>query len=203
MRKNKIFAMVAAVALLIPFSACSGTASSSASAKSPTASTAASSAVSIKGSSKSSALSKASAITPDSIKSALKSSIALNVTNVKISGGTVTVIVYDKDALSIDSYVEMNQPNSADTFKYVFGLSKNIQKVIYQSDAPVTDSYGKEKEVMGQTNTMIRKDYEKVSDWNTFRAESPEQYYSIVNFELAPESKISGIHAAWAKYYNQ
>ncbi|MDD3231620.1 MAG: hypothetical protein PHE09_20790, partial [Oscillospiraceae bacterium] len=62
---------------------------------------------------------------------------------------------------------------------------------------------GKEKEVTGQTNTMIRKDYEKVSDWDTFRAESPKQYYSIVNFELAPESKISGIHAAWAKYYNQ
>ena len=203
MRKNKIFAMIAAVALLIPFSACSGTASSSASTKSAATSATTSSAVSTKGSSKSSALSKASAITPDSIKSALKSSIALNVTNVKISGGTVTVIVYDKDALSIDSYVEMNQPNSADTFKYVFGLSKNIQKVIYQSDVPVTDSYGKEKEVMGQTNTMIRKDYEKVSDWNTFRAESPEQYYSIVNFELAPESKISGIHAAWAKYYNQ
>ena len=203
MRKNKILAMVAAVTLLIPFSACSGTASSSASTKSAATSATTSSAVSTKGSSKSSALSKASAITPDSIKSALKSSIALNVTNVKISGGTVTVIVYDKDALSIDSYVEMNQPNSADTFKYVFGLSKNIQKVIYQSDAPVTDSYGKEKEVMGQTNTMIRKDYEKVSDWNTFRAESPEQYYSIVNFELAPESKISGIHAAWAKYYNQ
>lgn len=195
--------MVAAVTLLIPFSACSGTASSSASTKSAATSATTSSAVSTKGSSKSSALSKASAITPDSIKSALKSSIALNVTNVKISGGTVTVIVYDKDALSIDSYVEMNQPNSADTFKYIFGLSKNIQKVIYQSDVPVTDSYGKEKEVMGQTNTMIRKDYEKVSDWNTFRAESPEQYYSIVNFELAPESKISGIHAAWAKYYNQ
>jgi hypothetical protein len=203
MRKNKILAMVAAVTLLIPFSACSGTASSSASTKSAATSATTSSAVSTKGSSKSSALSKASAITPDSIKSALKSSIALNVTNVKISGGTVTVIVYDKDALSIDSYVEMNQPNSADTFKYIFGLSKNIQKVIYQSDVPVTDSYGKEKEVMGQTNTMIRKDYEKVSDWNTFRAESPEQYYSIVNFELAPESKISGIHAAWAKYYNQ
>ena len=48
MRKNKIFAMIAAVALLIPFSACSGTASSSASTKSAATSATTSSAVSSK-----------------------------------------------------------------------------------------------------------------------------------------------------------
>ena len=150
-----------------------------------------------------SSLSKPFVLSVNSVKDALKKANIQNVADVKLANGTVTVIVYDKNALTINTYVEMNQPNSADTFKCVFGLDKSIKKVVYQSDVPVTDSYGKESKVTGQTNTMERKDYEKVANWDTFKCESPAQYYDVVNFELAPESQVSGIHKAWAKYYNK
>lgn len=140
-------------------------------------------------------------LTSDSIKAALKSANVANVDTVKLDGKTVTIIVYDKDILTVKSYLRQNQPHSAEAFKCVFGLSKNITKVIYQSDVSTTDAYGKSNRTTAQTNTLTKDQADKIADWQTFEYEDPSQYYSVVNFELAPESKISGLHAAWAEIY--
>lgn len=141
------------------------------------------------------------ALTSDNIKAALKNANVINVDDVKISGSTITVIVYDKETWTVKTYLEQNQPHSAEAFKCVFGLNKIITKVIYQSDVSVTDSYGKASRVTAQTNTLTRDKADKVANWDTFEYENPSQYYSVVDFELAPESKINGLHAAWAEFY--
>lgn len=140
-------------------------------------------------------------LTTDHVKNAISNFTVKNkITSVKISGSTVTVIVYDKDNWNAKSYLELNQQNSAGIFHDVFS-NKKISSVVYQSDVNVTDAYGKSTRVTAQTNTMKRADAEKVDNWGTFSTELPAQFYSVVNFELAPESKVGGLHAAWVQYY--
>jgi hypothetical protein len=139
--------------------------------------------------------------TSENIKNAISDAdIKSKVTDIKIDGGTVTVAINYKDALSLNSFLQQNQSKSAGVFKDLF-KNKNIVTVIYQADIPVTDAYGKSTIVTGQTNTMQRADAEKVADWNTFAYESMPQYYSVVDFNLALESQVSGIHKSWLAVY--
>lgn len=141
-------------------------------------------------------------LTADNVKKAISDTQAsADVTGVKISGGTVTVFVYDKNAVSDKLYLEENQPRSAEIFQILF-KNKNVQTAVYHSDIAVMDSYGGNSKTTGQVNTMYRKDAEKVKNWDNFSFEPMSQFYSIVNFDLPPESKVSGLHKAWSEIYS-
>lgn len=141
------------------------------------------------------------ALSEDNVKSSISDSLVKSmITSVQISGGSVTIEVNEKDALSLKSFLQLNQTYSAEAFQSIF-KNKNAQTVIFKADVPVSDAYGKTSTVTAQTNTMQRADADKVADWNTFKYESPSQYYSVVSYELATESQVSGIHLAWSQIY--
>lgn len=140
-------------------------------------------------------------LTESGVKSAISNSAVKSlISSIKISGGTVTVVTDNADALSLKSFVELNQSYSAGVFQDLF-KNKDVDTVIYEAQIPVQDAYGKTTIVTGQTNTMKRADAEKISDWNTFAYENPSQFYSVVQYELAAESQVSGIHKAWTDNY--
>lgn len=140
-------------------------------------------------------------LTENSIKQALsKTEIKDIISKVKIDNGIITITTDNKNALSLKSFLELNQSYSVDAFQVLF-KNKNAKEVVYDAQIPVNDAYGKTSIVTGQTNTMERADAMKVSDWETFKYENPSQFYSVVNYQLATEAQVSGIHKAWSEFY--
>jgi len=144
-------------------------------------------------------------ISKDTVIDALKAkdgTLAKQITDVTSDGSTVTVAIYFENLWDDKSFITNNQHYSAEVFQNVF-LNSDVQTVIYQADVPVNDAYGNTSKKTGQTNTMTRTDADKVADWDKFAWETPSQYYSVVQFQLANESEISGLHKAWYEYYGE
>ena len=144
-------------------------------------------------------------VSKDTVVAALKKkdeTLAEQITDVTLSESTVTVAIYFENLWDENSFVTNNQHYSAEVFQQVF-QNPNIQTVIYQADVPVNDQYGNTSKKTAQTNTMARADADKVADWEKFAWETPAQYYSVVKFQLANESEISGLHKAWFDYYGE
>jgi hypothetical protein len=140
-------------------------------------------------------------LTSENVKAAITDKpIRDKVTDVLIDGGDITVVVFLQDLFSLEAYIKGNQTCSAVVFRDLF-KNPNVTSVTYQSDLEAVDAYGAANRVTGMTNTMLRDDADKVQDWDYLKYESPSRFYSIVEFELDPDAKISEIYAAWGKVY--
>lgn len=142
-------------------------------------------------------------LTKDNINKAIEAtdnSMSDKITDIKINNNNVTVVVYDKDILSAKTYLELIQPNSADVFKVLF-KNKNIKQVVYQSDVDTDDKYGNSSKQTAITCTLTKQNADKIKNWDNFKGEPMSQYYNVVDFNLAPESQISGLHKVWSEIY--
>jgi len=134
--------------------------------------------------------------TNQNVQTALSGDSKLN--SVSVEGTTVTVTDYTDSVLTLKSYVQLNQSDSADVFEKVF-KNKKVSKVIYVSKIGETDSYGKTIKVTALTSTMLRADADKVSSWDTFKFEDAKQYYGVVDCATALDSQVNGLSAAWTQ----